>query len=90
MPKSFLSLFKRIFNSGVAASVVTSVVSDMEELVHEIHSDIKSDVMNLLPADDFATASKIEDCFNNLDNPFTNLSSEHKWKKMFQREMRCC
>ncbi len=67
-------------------TVVTSVVSDLEELVYEMHSNIKSDVMNLLPADDFATTSKMEDCFNNLDNPFTHLSSEHKWKKYFKEK----
>ncbi len=80
------SIIARLQSSGVATSVVTSVVSDLEELVYEMHSNIKSDVMNLLPADDFAATSKMEDCFNNLDNPFTHLSSEHKWKKYFKEK----
>ncbi|KAI7811169.1 hypothetical protein IRJ41_011241 [Triplophysa rosa] len=67
------SIIARLQNSGVATSVVTSVVSDMEELVHEIHSNIKREVINLLPADDFATTSKIEHCFDNLDNRFSKL-----------------
>lgn len=80
------SIIARLQSSGVATSVVTSVVADLEELVYEMHSNIKSDVMNLLPADDFATTSKMEDCFNNLDNPLTHLSSEHKWKKYFKEK----
>nr|XP_021333504.1 uncharacterized protein LOC108179166 isoform X1 [Danio rerio]XP_021333505.1 uncharacterized protein LOC108179166 isoform X2 [Danio rerio] len=78
------SIVARLQNSGVATSVVTSVISDMEELVHEIHSDIKSKVMNLLPAKDFATPSQVDDCFSSLNNPFTNLNTEHKWKKYFK------
>lgn len=80
------SIIARLQSSGVTTSVVTSVVADLEELVYEMHSNIKSDVMNLLPADDFATTSKMEDCFNNLDNPLTHLSSEHKWKKYFKEK----
>lgn len=80
------SIIARLQSSGVTTSVVTYVVADLEELVYEMHSNIKSDVMNLLPADDFATTSKMEDCFNNLDNPLTHLSSEHKWKKYFKEK----
>lgn len=80
------SIIARLQSSGVTTSVVTYVVADLEELVYEMHYNIKSDVMNLLPADDFATTSKMEDCFNNLDNPLTHLSSEHKWKKYFKEK----
>lgn len=81
------SIIARLQSSGVTTSVVTSVVADLEELVYEMHSNIKSDVMNLLPADDFATTSKMEDCFNNLDNP---PEFRTQMEKIFQRKMGCC
>ena len=76
------SLIAKLKSSGVPTTVVSSVVENVEELVHELHSNIKDDVANLFP-NDMVAQTKLREYFDTLENPFTHLNTENKWKKYF-------
>lgn len=81
------SLIAKLRSSGMPTKVVTSVVENLEELVHELHSNIRDDVANLVP-DDENIQAKFENYFESLENPFTHLNTETKWKKYFHDKCR--
>ena len=76
------SLIGKLLSCGVANTVVKSVVDNLEELVDEVHTNIKDDVLNLLPENE-NVKSKLEDYFEGLDNPFTNVNTETKLKRYY-------
>lgn len=57
----------------------------MEELVQELHSNVKEDLVKLLLNDE-DVRTKFNDYFDNLENPFSKLNTETKWKKHFSEK----
>lgn len=55
----------------------------MEEIVSEIHSQAQDAALLCLSSQDTATKRKIENLFQNLENPFIVLNSETKRKRLF-------
>lgn len=74
------SVIAKLQSSGVASNVITSVAENMEELVSELHSNIREDIVQLVSDDH---RSDVEEYFDHLDNPFSNFTTETKWKKYF-------
>lgn len=69
--------------AGVSQSVLNGFVSSMEEIVFEVHSQAQDAAFLCLSPQDTATKRKIENSFENLENPFTLLNSEAKRKRIF-------
>ncbi|KAI7808364.1 hypothetical protein IRJ41_002977 [Triplophysa rosa] len=69
--------------AGVSQSVLNGFVLSMEEIVFEIHSQAQDAALLCLSPQDTATKRKIENSFENLENPFTLLNSEAKRKRIF-------
>lgn len=61
-----------------------TVVENMEELVEELHSNVKDDVKLLPNVEDLRT--KFDDYFESLENPFSKLNTETKWKTHFSQK----
>ncbi|XP_030252888.1 uncharacterized protein LOC115569102 isoform X1 [Sparus aurata] len=79
------SLIANLQSCGVATNVITTVVENVEELVEELHSNVKDNVVKLLPnVEDIRT--KVDDYFESLENPFSKLNTETKWKKHFSEK----
>lgn len=76
------SLIAKLKSTGVPSTVVSSVVQNLEELVNELHSNIKDDVANLIHNDE-NTQEKLNQYFETLENPFTRVNTETKWKRYF-------
>ncbi|XP_022043364.1 uncharacterized protein LOC110946095 [Acanthochromis polyacanthus] len=76
------SLTAKLQGCGVATTVIKTVVENMEELVEELHSNVKEDVVKLLPNDEDMRRN-FDSYFESLDDPFSELKSETKWKKIF-------
>ena len=68
--------------SGVPNTVVLSTIENLQEFVGDLQSTIQEQVLHLLPADN-PSRSAIEELFNIMDNPFSQLNSDTKWKKYF-------
>lgn len=79
------SLIAKLQGCGVATNVMKTVVENMEELVDELHSNVKEDVVKLLPNDE-DMRRKFDDYFDSLENPFSKLNTETKWKKYFSEK----
>lgn len=71
--------------SGIPNSLVTSIVGDLEELTDELHSQAKHNMLSSLPTSDPYT-SVINESFEKLENPFTNLNTEWKRNKYFKEK----
>ena len=76
------SLIAKLESSGVATNTIKSVVENMEELVEELHSNVKEEVTKLLPNDEDLRA-KFDDYFQNIENPFSEINTETKWRRHF-------
>ncbi|XP_056305506.1 uncharacterized protein LOC130217424 [Danio aesculapii] len=79
------SIIAKLLASGVPNTVVLSTIENLEEFVEDLHSDIKDHVLNLLPSNNTSRPA-IEELFESLDNPFSELNSDTKWKKYFREK----
>lgn len=79
------SIIAKLLASGVPNTVVLSTIENLEEFVEDLHSDIKDHVLNLLPTNNTSRPA-IEELFESLDNPFSELNSDTKWKKYFREK----
>lgn len=70
-------------SAGVGQSVVNSVVISMEEIVQDIHQHAKETVVKNVFSNkgETETCRKVKACFDELENPFTQLNSEYKRSK---------
>lgn len=59
--------------AGLSQSAINGFVSSMEEMVSEIHSQAQDAALLCLPSQDTGTKRKMENLFQNLENPFTLL-----------------
>ena len=72
--------------AGLSQSTVNSFVSSMEEVFSEIHSQAKHVALQCSSPQDTEHKNKIEQSFQNLENPFTPLNSEAKRNKHFTKK----
>lgn len=79
------SIIAKPLGSGVPNTVVLSTIENLEEFVGDLQSNIQDQVLNLLPADN-PSRSAIEELFKSMDNPFSHLNSNSKWKKYFKEK----
>lgn len=78
-------IIAKLLGSGVPNTVVLSTIENLEEFVEDLHSNIKNQVLNLLPGNN-PSRPAIEELFKNLDNPFSQLNSDTKWKNYFREK----
>lgn len=72
---------------GVPESTVQCLVGSVEELVNDIHANAKEAVVECLSSDaSKETMKKIEDCFDQLENPFSCINTESKRTKHFEEK----
>lgn len=76
------SIVAKLQGSGLSNSLVSSLVGDLEELTSELRSEAKQAILSALPTKD-SSISLINECFENFENPFTNLNTEWKRNKYF-------
>ena len=74
--------------AGLSQSNVNRFVSSMEEVIFEIHSQAKDVALQCLSSQDTEIKNKMEQSFQNLENPFTSLNSETKLSKHFREKWR--
>ena len=79
------SIIAKLLGSGVPNTVVLSTIENLEEFVGDLQSNIQDQVLNILPADN-PSRSAIEELFKSMDNPFSQLNSDSKWKKYFREK----
>lgn len=76
------SVIAQLQASGVPESTVQCLVGSMEELVDDIHAHAKETVVESLSSDaSCETLKKVQDCFGQLENPFSSINTESKRKK---------
>ncbi len=79
------SVIAQVQASGVSESTVECLVGSVEELVNDIHAHAKEAVVECLPSDaSRETLEKVEDCFDQLENPFSSLNTESKRMRHFE------
>ncbi|XP_056466516.1 uncharacterized protein LOC130405457 [Gadus chalcogrammus] len=81
------SVIAQLQSSGVPESTVQGLVGSMEELVDDIHAHAKETVVECLSSEASGdTLKKVQDCFGQLDNPFSSLNTESKRKKHLEEK----
>ncbi|XP_026018914.1 uncharacterized protein LOC113019411 [Astatotilapia calliptera] len=80
------SVIAQVQSSGVPESTV-QLVGSLEELVNDIHAHAKQSVVDCLSTDTSReTLEKVEDCFDQLENPFSCLNTESKRIRYFEQK----
>ncbi|XP_051947286.1 uncharacterized protein LOC127618717 [Xyrauchen texanus] len=79
------SIVAKLQGSGISNSLVTSIVGDLEELTDTLHSQAKHNMLSALPTSD-PYKFVINESFEKLENPFTNLNTEWKRNKYFKEK----
>ncbi len=82
------SIVAKIQASGIPNSLVSSIVGDLEELTDELKSQAKQNVLSALPTND-PYKTVINESFEKLENPFTNLNTEWKRNKYYKEKWGC-
>lgn len=80
------SVVTQLQASGVAESTVQAIVGSMEKLVSDIHRQAR---LYCTSSEIQATnLEKVENCFHQLENPFSVLNTGAKWPKfpLFHKE----
>lgn len=77
------SIVAKLLGSGVPNTVVLSTIENLQEFVDDLQSDIQNQILNLIPETN-TCRSAIEEVFKSLENPFSQLNSDNKWKKYFK------
>ncbi|XP_042070926.1 uncharacterized protein LOC106632482 [Haplochromis burtoni] len=81
------SVIAQVQSSGVPESTVQCLVGSLEELVNDIHAHAKQSVVDCLSTDTSReTLEKVEDCFDQLENPFSCLNTESKRIRHFEQK----
>lgn len=79
------SVVAQLQASGVAESTVQSVVESMEILVDDINNQARQAVLDCSSEmHDVDLANKVENCFDQLQNPFSVLNTRFKRQKYFE------
>ncbi|XP_048100920.1 uncharacterized protein LOC125295613 [Alosa alosa] len=76
------SVVAKLQGSGVSTNVILSVVESMEECLNDIHTSIKHQILKVVPECN-PSRRAVEDVLTNLQNPFSELNTDSKWKKYF-------
>lgn len=77
------SIIAKLQSSGVANNVVQSVVESMEEYVNENHASLREQVLSVVTSNN-PSRSSVEEVFNNVHNPFTDLNTDAKYMNYFR------
>ena len=81
------SVIAQVQASGVPESTVRCLVGSMEELVKDIHAHAKEAVVKCLSSEaSKETLEKVENCFDQLGNPFSCLNTESKRMRHFEEK----
>lgn len=82
------SVVAQLQASGVAESTVQAMVGSMEELVNDIHEQTREAVLSCTSSEIQATdlEEKVENCFDQLENPFSVLNTAAKRQKFFEEK----
>lgn len=81
------SVIAQIQATGVPESTVQCLASSMEEHVNDIHAHAKEAVVECLSPDaSKEVLEKVEDCFEQLENPFSHLNTESKRMRHFEEK----
>lgn len=81
------SLVAEVKACGLPESRVESIVSSMEEIVNSARSEAEDAVIACVSSEVAEqTIGKVQDCFENLDNPFSHLNTETKRQSYFKRK----
>lgn len=78
------SIVAKLQGSGISNSLVFSIVGDLEELTSELRSQAKHTAISALPITD-PNISVINESFEDYENTFSNLNTEWKRNKYFQK-----
>ncbi|XP_028310661.1 uncharacterized protein LOC114468147 [Gouania willdenowi] len=81
------SIVAQVQSSGIPESTVQSLVGSMEELVNDIHTHTKETVVECLSSGASSeTLGKVQECFGQLQNPFSCLNTESKRMRYFEKK----
>ncbi|XP_037401191.1 uncharacterized protein LOC119265236 [Pygocentrus nattereri] len=81
------SVVAQVQASGIPEGTVQCLVGSMEELVNDIHAQAKEAVIKCLSVDLPKQAlDKVEDCFDQLENPFSFMNTETKRQRYFEQK----
>ena len=73
--------------SGIPENTVQFVVCSMEELVNDIYAHVKEAVVECLSSDTSGESlEKVEDCFDQLENPFSCLNTTSQRIRHFEEK----
>jgi len=81
------SIVAQVQASGVSESTVQCLVGSMEELVGDVHAQARDAVLKCISSEASSQAlDKVEECFQQLENPFSLLNTEAKRQKHFENK----
>lgn len=72
--------------AGVGQTIVNSSVSSMEEAVIDIQGQAKETALKCIYSQHTEMLGKIQQSFQDIENPFTSFNSESKLKKYFAQK----
>lgn len=77
------STVAKLLESGVPNTVVLSTIENLQDFVEDLQSNIQDQILNLIPENN-SCRSAIEEVFKSVENPFSQLNTDTKWKKYFK------
>lgn len=82
------SIVAHLQASGVSQSTVQTIVCSMEEVINDVQSRAQETVLTNFSSETTSSdlRKKIEDSFNQLNNPFSELNTEAKRCKYFEQK----
>lgn len=73
--------------AGVSENTVQCLVGSMEELVSDVHAQARDTVLKCLSSEvPGQTLDKVNECFHQLENPFSCLNTETKRQRHFEKK----
>lgn len=83
------SIVAHLQASGLSESAVQTIVCSMEEVVNDVKSEAKNAVLKTMSSENTSSdtpGSRIDNCFDQLGNPFTALNTESKRRKYYNEK----
>lgn len=81
------SVVAQLQASGAAESTVQALVESMEEVVKDIQTQAREAILSCTSElQDTGLQKKVEDCFDELENPFSSLNTRGKRQKFFDQK----
>ncbi|XP_051566959.1 uncharacterized protein LOC127448461 isoform X1 [Myxocyprinus asiaticus] len=76
------SIIAKLQGSGVSNNVILSVVESLKECLNDVHTFIRSKILKVVPECNPIRIA-VENVLVKLQNPFSDLNTDSKWKKYF-------